>query len=146
MKISADSPLTKIAEDRFRRGSLVDMIVKSIQSVSSKAHPCVVYGLYGKWGEGKTSILNFIEEQLRLAGKEDKIIITHFNPWLVEGEEALLREFFKTIIKDADDKVRELNLRTRDQVIAKPVGAELCYLSSCVVCFEAALWSDGWTC
>lgn len=108
MRINNDSPLITISHDRFRRGSLVEMVVKSIQEVASKPHPCVVYGLYGKWGEGKTTILNFVEEQLRKAGKEDRIAITHFNPWLVGSEEALLREFFLSILKYPDEQVRRL--------------------------------------
>ena len=106
MQINNDNPLLNIADDRFRRGALVDMMVKSIQDVASKPHPCVVYGLYGKWGEGKTTILNFVEEQLRSVGKKDGIAIAHFNPWLVSGEESLLREFFKTLLEHPDEKVR----------------------------------------
>lgn len=105
--INDDSPLKTIAHDRFRRGALVEMVVKSIQDVASKPHSCVVYGLYGKWGEGKTTILNFVEEQLLKAGKEDRIAITHFNPWLVGGEEALLREFFMSISEYPDERVRQ---------------------------------------
>ena len=107
MHINNDNPLKTIAHDRFRRGALVEMVARSIQGVASKPHPCVVYGLYGKWGEGKTTILNFVEEQLRKAGKEDRIAITHFNPWLVGGEEALLREFFMSISEYPDEHVRQ---------------------------------------
>lgn len=106
MHINNDNPLKTIAHDRFRRGSLVELVVRSIQDVASKPHPCVVYGLYGKWGEGKTSILNFVEEKLKGVGKKDKISITHYNPWLVGGEEALLREFFMSISEYPDEQVR----------------------------------------
>lgn len=107
-QVNSDSPLTTITSDRFRRGALVEMIAKSIQDLATKAHPCVVYGIYGKWGEGKTSILYFIEEQLREKGKKDGITIVHFNPWIVDNEEALLREFFQSILIYPDEKVRQL--------------------------------------
>ena len=86
----------------------MDMVVKSIQDLVTKAHPCVVYGIYGKWGEGKTSILNFIEEQLCKSGKDDDIAIAHFNPWIVGSEEAILREFFQSILVYPDETVRQL--------------------------------------
>ena len=107
MIINTDSPLKKISEDRFRRSALVEMIAKSIQDVARSAHPSVVYGLYGKWGEGKTSILNFVEEELQKSGEGDNITIAHFNPWIVGNEEALLKEFFQTIMVYPDDNVRQ---------------------------------------
>ena len=107
MIINTDSPIKKISEDRFRRSALVEMIAKSIQDVARSAHPSVVYGLYGKWGEGKTSILNFVEEELLKNGKGDNVTIAHFNPWLVGNEEALLKEFFQTIMVYPDETVRQ---------------------------------------
>lgn len=52
--------------------------------------------------------MNFIEERLLSAEKRDNINIVHFNPWLVNNDEALLREFFKTIMLDTDEKVKRL--------------------------------------
>lgn len=83
------------------------MIAKSIQDVARSAHPSVVYGLYGKWGEGKTSLLNFVEEELQKSGDGDNITIAHFNPWIVGNEEALLKEFFQTIMVYPDENVRK---------------------------------------
>ena len=107
MIINTDTPLRTITEDRFRRSALVEMIAKSIQDIAASTHPCVVYGLYGKWGEGKTSILNFVEEELLKDGKKDNFTIAHFNPWIVGNEEALLKEFFQTIMVYPDEKVRQ---------------------------------------
>lgn len=55
------------------------MIAKSIQECAVSAHPSLVYGLYGKWGEGKSSILNFVEEELLKSSMGDNITIAHFN-------------------------------------------------------------------
>jgi hypothetical protein len=40
-------------------------------------------------------------------GKKDGMNLVEFNPWLVNNDDALLREFFKTIMTDADDVVRD---------------------------------------
>ncbi len=101
-----DVPLKDIAQDRFGREPLVDLIVGSINQVVSSDHPCTVYGIYGKWGEGKTTLMNFVKNRLFAQGKGDGIVIAEFNPWLVNNDEALLQEFFKTIMTDADDVVR----------------------------------------
>ena len=104
--IIQDTPLSDIAQDRFGRESIVDLIVGSINQVVSSDHPCTVYGIYGKWGEGKTSLMNFIKSKLLAQRKTDGISIVEFNPWLVNNDEALLQEFFKTVMSNPDDAVR----------------------------------------
>lgn len=105
----SDSPLTKIADDEFGRESLVEHIVDSINDlVKQESHDCMVYGIYGKWGEGKTSLMNFIKERLLGQREKDKINLVEFNPWLVNNEEALLREFFNSIIKSTETELKEV--------------------------------------
>ena len=105
--IIQDMPLNDIAQDRFGREPIVDLIVGSINQVVTANHPCTVYGIYGKWGDGKTSLMNFVKNKLLAQGKEDDINIVEFNPWLVNNDEALLHEFFKSIMVDVDDVVRD---------------------------------------
>ena len=104
--IAQDSPLTQICDDTLGREPIVELIVDSINHVVSSDHECIVYGVYGKWGEGKTSLMNFIKERLLKQGKTDGINIVEFNPWLVNNDEALLREFFKSIMNDQDETIR----------------------------------------
>ena len=105
--IKQDIPLTDICQDRFGRENIVDLFVDSINQVVSTNHSCVVYGIYGKWGDGKSSMMNFIKDRLLSQRKKDGINLVEFNPWLVSNDEALLSEFFKTIMTDADGIVRE---------------------------------------
>ncbi len=104
--IIQDIPLYDPTDDKFGREPIVDLIVGSINQVVSEKHPCMVYGIYGKWGEGKTSLMNFVKKKLTAQGRTDGIVINEFNPWLVNNDEALLQEFFKTIMTDTDDLVR----------------------------------------
>ena len=46
------------------------------------------------WGEGKTTVLNFIEKEL---AKHDGVITVQFNPWLFQSQQHLLRSFFETM-------------------------------------------------
>ncbi len=111
MSVVADSPLSLISQDRFGREPLVELVVDSINQVVSSDHTCLTYGVYGKWGEGKTSFLNFIKNRLVEQGKSDRINLVEFNPWLVNNDEALLREFFKAIMKTPDDAVKNALLK-----------------------------------
>lgn len=106
--IEQDIPLIDIEDDSIGRSSMVELIVDSINEVVSSDHQCVVYGIYGKWGEGKTSLMNFIKNKLLSQGKTDNINIVEFNPWLVNNDEALLREFFLSIMADADETARKI--------------------------------------
>lgn len=106
--IEQDIPLINIEDDSIGRSSMVELIVDSINEVVSSDHQCVVYGIYGKWGEGKTSLMNFIKKMLLSQGKTDNINIVEFNPWLVNNDEALLREFFLSIMANADETARKL--------------------------------------
>lgn len=50
----------------------------------------IVFGIYGKWGDGKTSVLNMIADRVRGGGQ----VVVPFNPWYVRGEEQLIVTFF----------------------------------------------------
>lgn len=55
-------------------------------------------GLFGKWGSGKTSIVNMmlneIEEQQKGCPDNEKLIIVHFEPWNFSSTDQLLSQFF----------------------------------------------------
>lgn len=108
MKVIQDTPLTNMADDKLGRENIVDLVVDSINAYVQKDHPCLVYGIYGKWGEGKTSLMNFVEEKLTSSGNAANINIIKFNPWLANNEEALLREFFQKITDSVDRKFRKV--------------------------------------
>ena len=54
MRVIPDTPIFDIMEDRLGKEPMVDLIVESINQVTSTNHSCTVYGIYGKWGEGET--------------------------------------------------------------------------------------------
>lgn len=106
--INQDSPLKEIRHDKFGREPIVELIVDSLNQTVAQDYPCVVYGIYGRWGEGKTSLMNFVKERLLSQGKDDGISIVEFNPWLANNDDSLLREFFNSIIKGVDENTRTL--------------------------------------
>ena len=79
MKVIQDTPLTKMADDKLGRENIVDLIVDSINNHVQNDHPCLVYGIYGKRGEGKTSLMNFIKSRLLAQGSTDNISLVEFN-------------------------------------------------------------------
>jgi predicted KAP-like P-loop ATPase len=56
-----------------------------------------IISLEGEWGSGKTTLINFIKEDLKK--EKDKVEILDFNPWLITGIEQIIKVFFDELIK-----------------------------------------------
>lgn len=60
-----------------------------------------VVGVYGKWGSGKSTILNFLE--LYLKDQDDPPVVVRFNPWWFSGETDLIDKFFTQLEAGLED-------------------------------------------
>lgn len=89
LSLNPDKSVSSEFEDAFQRYSFAKRITNLV--VSNGNPESLVIGIYGRWGEGKTSVLNFITSELR-SGQEN--VIVHFNPWLFSSESQLLIGFF----------------------------------------------------
>lgn len=92
MAYSADGPIQSVQSDRFRRSTYALRLAKTI---ASRSHPSsLVIGLNAPWGEGKTSILKMLEEELK---NHDHVIVMWFNPWNFGTQEQLLTGYFNVL-------------------------------------------------
>ncbi|QRD62767.1 AAA family ATPase (plasmid) [Xanthomonas citri pv. citri] len=89
---STDLPIESSRQDRFSRAPFAQRIADTIASRTDTAG--LVLGLYGPWGDGKTSVLKMIEEHLK--GRQH-VVVTRFNPWHFTTDDQLLRGFFGTL-------------------------------------------------
>jgi hypothetical protein len=88
----SDAPIFDVDEDKFDRAEFAKRIAATI---GSKIDPSsIVIGLYGPWGDGKTTVLNFVQNELN---RFDSVICFKFNPWRFEDESVLLTTFFETL-------------------------------------------------
>lgn len=85
-------PISNISEDLLSRDIFVDSLVSSIKNYVDKES--LTIGLYGKWGEGKTSVINLVKEKLE---EQADIICFTFEPWLYSNTEQLMSMFFKDL-------------------------------------------------
>ena len=86
---SNDAPIDLPNQDRFNRwpfAKRISQVIAIRQDPSS-----LILGIYGAWGQGKTSVLNLIEHQL---AEYENLICYRFNPWRFGDEEQLLQGFF----------------------------------------------------
>lgn len=103
-----DKPLESLDLDEFGRGRLAELMANSVSDVCASDHNCVIYGIYGKWGEGKTTLMNFVEKELLAAGRRDNICMAHFNPWILNNEQALIKDFFDAIAQDRGAALKKM--------------------------------------
>lgn len=87
-----DAPISDPAHDAFRRLPFAERIAETLASLNDPSS--IVVGIYGNWGEGKTTVLNFIEQKLR---EHSHVACIRFNPWLFRDEPGLVRSFFTTL-------------------------------------------------
>lgn len=102
--IIEDSPINNLSEDLLGRERIVKSISETIKYKSETVHPCYTIGIYGKWGEGKTSVLNMVKGELE---KEENINVVEFNPWLFKDQESFLLDFFKAFERGNSKEVVE---------------------------------------
>ncbi len=96
MNINVDKPIETMDEDVLGRTKFVTNLVEYITSYKGKES--LTIGLYGKWGSGKTSIINLASK--KFDSKKYKIV--NFNPWNFKGQDELLQCFFKELYIQLD--------------------------------------------
>lgn len=99
----SDSPIKNLKDDKLNREKFSSDLAKSVLSYTEE--DCLTIALMGKWGSGKTSIINMFQECLKHYNSHT--IIIHFNPWNFSSRNNLLFQFFDTLGNVNNDKFRE---------------------------------------
>jgi hypothetical protein len=89
---SSDLPITSKEEDRFGRWPFAERIAETIAKREDPSS--LVIGLYGPWGDGKTSTLQMMRAALQ---SNHQVVVVLFNPWHFASEPQLLKGFFATL-------------------------------------------------
>jgi predicted KAP-like P-loop ATPase len=91
-----DAPLDSPQQDRLGRASFAKFLAKAI--LETRTDKGFVFALYGAWGSGKSSTLNFVVHYINeLSSADNKPIIVQFNPWWFSGQDHLLLQFFRQL-------------------------------------------------
>lgn len=113
--IVTDQALLDPAEDTFGRDLFAKRIASILISKNTPDH--LTIGIYGKWGDGKTSVINFIKHYLDEEYKDQAIYID-FNPWRYKNEEYLLNSFFKQFAQGITHKLGEKGKKVAKTILA----------------------------
>lgn len=111
-----DVPLTADKEQDIKFGH--PEIARIVAHLILKANPPFTIGLFGKWGTGKTTIINLVKSYL----KEHNINTIIFDVWKYEAD-SLRRQFLITIEEELKKQGLNLNKnykKTLNQSLVKP--------------------------
>jgi energy-coupling factor transporter ATP-binding protein EcfA2 len=102
-----DQPKKDIRDDRLGYGPFAERLANVI--INMKVPAGYVVGLHGKWGSGKTTVVNFILEHLRrhngkITDDTEKVEHIDFRPWIVSGHQDLMAAFFKLLAEELKPK------------------------------------------
>jgi KAP family P-loop domain len=90
--VSGDNPIKSSAADRLGRSEFAGHLAAAL--LGEAAADGLVAALVGPWGQGKTSVLNMVKEQLE--GAHARTVLT-FNPWMFSGRDQLVGVFFEQV-------------------------------------------------
>jgi len=88
----SDEPIQFMEQDLLGREKFIEGLEREITELPFS--DSFVFGLYGSWGEGKTSIMNLLRNKLE---ENEKLISMNFDPWYFKDEEAILNAFHKQV-------------------------------------------------
>lgn len=108
---NTDKPIKTNRQDCLKRTNFSKQLAKAILSYTKQDN--FVISLCGKWGSGKTSIINMVVEEMNelTKNKEDKPIIIQFNPWNYTDSDQLISQFFSTLQNKLSNYKSNENLR-----------------------------------
>ncbi len=76
-ELREDQPLESTENDRLGYSFFAEELAQTITSRTPSDGYTI--GVYGPWGSGKSTILNFVENELR--GIDSAPAVVRFNPW-----------------------------------------------------------------
>lgn len=91
---NADRSLNDPAKDELGLATVAKTVASRLTTL--QPDDGLVVGLQSPWGMGKSTFLNYLEQELKGA---PKTIIVRFAPWLVDDRNALLHELFAELAR-----------------------------------------------
>jgi predicted KAP-like P-loop ATPase len=113
--VITDQALNDPSKDKFGRDEFSKRIAEILINKQTPDHLTV--GIYGKWGEGKTTLVNFVKFYLERDYKDQAVYID-FNPWRYKDEEQLLNSFFKQFAQGVTHKLGQSGKKIAKTLLA----------------------------
>lgn len=104
---NTDKPILLQNEDLLKRSNFSQKLADAILSYTEIDNFTI--SICGKWGSGKTSIINMVKETIKNRYNESEFekapIIIDFNPWNYSDQDQLISQFFSTLSVELKKKL-----------------------------------------
>jgi len=130
--LGSDLPLTDPTEDEFGYAPFASQLSQAI--VSNKNPQGLVLAVHGKWGSGKSSLLNFIKHDLKALPEDLRPVMVDFNPWWFEGREQIATQLLEQFSAQLPDKLKHV------RALAKLVGKYSKQIASAAADYSGYSW------
>lgn len=102
-KLISDDPIYNSDKDILGYSEIVSNVSEIL--LNETHEKSISIGLVGPWGNGKSSVLNLIEKQIKTnkSYRNNDIILIHFLPYLNHNENDIINEFFTTLSNKIND-------------------------------------------
>lgn len=111
----ADRPSFDPQEDLFGHAPFAKSLADSI--CRYPGNDGLVLALYGPWGSGKSTVLNFVRHYLEQRPEDERPVVVEFNPWWFSGQENLARTFLgqlQAVLSGKGEKFKQLGDKLAD--------------------------------
>lgn len=102
----SDKPICSDSEDQLNRNGFAKLLAHTLVHLDSS--DTFTVGLFGKWGCGKTSLVNMTLAEVKNIQARDNtdngIIVVHFEPWNFTDTNQLLTQFFVRLANEFQKK------------------------------------------
>ena len=126
--MSESTQTTSLVSDLEAEDDLLDFAPYSLTLLDIIRDPQtkgpLVIGLFGTWGSGKSSLMRFVERELRVPAKDHQrsFRVAWFDAWKYEKEEALWRALLLRVVdelRDRDADGKDITPKERKEAIEK---------------------------
>ncbi|MFQ5963192.1 MAG: P-loop NTPase fold protein [Candidatus Scalinduaceae bacterium] len=116
----SDEPIKLAKYDKLGRNKFIEDLYKEISCLPF--NDSFVFGIHGKWGEGKTSTIYLLLERF----KDNKnFIVVNFDPWYFNDEKAIISAFYGEIERTINKRFIFPNLKKAFNKYLKIVSSGL---------------------
>ena len=113
--LSADRPSRDPKDDLFGHAPFAKNLADSICRYPGSDG--LVLALYGPWGSGKSTVLNYVQHYLDQLPEDEQPVVVKFNPWWFSGQENLARAFLgqlQAVLTAKSKKFKQLSALLAD--------------------------------
>lgn len=135
VRLASDKPRTEPDEDLLEYAPFAEHLADSIIRMSPREG--FVVGLFGHWGMGKSSMLNFVKYYLEHAASDSEVgasqvtyrppVVVEFNPWWFPSREELTKTFIAQLTETLAPHVAESDKFREDMATLATLCSALPY-------------------